>query len=1237
MLNRLFIAIGLLTILVIMAAFLVPRLIPWGNYRDRMEQAATAALGAPVSIEGDIAFQLLPQPLLTFNKVTVGPPEAPAMTVAHLEAELSLLDFLRDRYSITRLLLQEPELLMAIGPDGALAGPLMGGSTGLAGNVTIEDASISAGTIKIADARASDTLRIDGLQGAVELPGQGAPFAFQGSGILGDSVYDLRLTSTVPVEGKSRLALFVQRADARTSISAEGELTLADRPGFRGDLTLRSRPPASNTDMVRGDLVITSSVEAGLDRVVLPAYTLLPDENRAGTRLTGAARLVLGPDPKFDAVVSGGVLALPPRDATTEDAVVPYELVRLLAELPAPPLVSLPGTIGVDIAEVNLRALALRNVRFDALSGPQGWTLKNFAAVLPGNTRLKLDGTLTAAGERPHFSGTASLETSRLDALAQLWRRPSARNVLFNQKAAFSSGVTLDDETLSLGGGKLVLAGASHDIAVSIGFGQSRRLDVAAAVGDLDPDASEIVAALLPDLSASGGFGVTFPRGSIAAKANSATVLGLPGAGLNLEGSWEGGVLDLKSLSAADLGGAQFALAATVFGTMARPELFGDGTVRVASADAPALGRLFDLLETPEPLREALVRSAPVDLALRLDAPGGDGGQVMAVAGRAGVGDLTAQAQLAGGLFRAAHEPMGLKLDLVSADVAGLSSQLGLGDVSLLSPDGPMKLSLTLSGAPAGSLETSVALESGADSLGFAGNIATADPERWTGNGVLKANLAEPGAIAEQLGAGGITLPPISGSAQLGFAGLDHIELNGIKAQSGGQPVEGELTLVRQGGAGAVNGVIALGSVPLEGLTAAIVGPAGLISSGGGDIWPDGPISIGDAPRQTTGRVEIESASITARGAPALSDVRFDLAWDSDSLRVGDLAGTLGGGQLTFDAKLCCAGTVPDKTLTARVGLDGVSLPALLPTAAGSWLKGTLSGAAQVEGTGDSLLAAISSLAGEGSFAVRNFEVQGFAGSAFAAAASLEKVGDVPPDVLAGQIEQALEEGPFTAPEVAGSFTVAAGALRNANLAVEGKDVRLFGGGSVRLADLALDGAYSLTPTKALGDGGHINETTSQVTARLGGTLLAPQRKFEVNGLVDAIQVHAYEVELAELERLRAEDEARMKAAAEERARRLAAEKAVKDAETAKASVDAALAAVAQGQKAVLAAADATGDTAEAAAVRQAESIAAAQAAAQEAAAARRRASQPAPAVSTPAPAVQQPLVLTPTEPATRF
>ena len=81
MLNRIYIIVGLLAIFVLAGAFIAPRFIQWGDYRERMEDLAGGVLGAKVIIRGDIEFSLLPQPRLNFTDVLVGSADEPAATV----------------------------------------------------------------------------------------------------------------------------------------------------------------------------------------------------------------------------------------------------------------------------------------------------------------------------------------------------------------------------------------------------------------------------------------------------------------------------------------------------------------------------------------------------------------------------------------------------------------------------------------------------------------------------------------------------------------------------------------------------------------------------------------------------------------------------------------------------------------------------------------------------------------------------------------------------------------------------------------------------------------------------------------------------------------------------------------------------------------------------------------------------------------------------------------------------
>jgi hypothetical protein len=116
----------------------------------------------------------------------------------------------------------------------------------------------------------------------------------------------------------------------------------------------------------------------------------------------------------------------------------------------------------------------------------------------------------------------------------------------------------------------------------------------------------------------------------------------------------------------------------------------------------------------------------------------------------------------------------------------------------------------------------------------------------------------------------------------------------------------------------------------------------------------------------------------------------------------------------------------------------------------------------------------------------------------------------------------------------------------------------MFGSAQLRLADLGLTGSYSVTPT-TVAPAGLMDANPGQITVNLGGTLLAPAVTYDVSGLVDAIMVKAYEAEVARLEQLRAEDEARKQAEDEaQAAEEAAAKKAAEDAAVLKAADEAA-------------------------------------------------------------------------------
>jgi hypothetical protein len=1218
-LNRLYIVIGVLAILAIGAAFLVPRFIQWGDYRDRMQAISSEVLGAPVEIVGDIEFSLLPQPLLRFGDVRVGDPAKPSIKVAEVEAQFSLIDFLRDRYAITRLVLEGPAVVVSVNADGAIASGISLADKVTDTNVSVANAGVVGGTLTVEDERAGTSFVVSNIAGDLRMDALRGPFAFQGSGDYGGVSYRGRIaTSALDSADSGQLSIYAGPADESFTLSAEGALAAGLSPRFAGTMTYRHKPPAGDAaegeaaDVGRGDLVITSKVEASSEKILLSDYTIIPDENRAATRLQGAADITLDENRRFNAVISGGVLALPPRDATADQSALPYELIRLLNELPVAPELGMSGSVGLDIAELNLRAASLRNVRVDATSDGRSWSLKSLSAQLPGNTSLALSGELTADAGRPTFIGEAKLTSARVDGLAALWRKPAQGNPLFNVPATLEARVSVVGETLSLSAATLTLDGQSTPFSAEIGFASAtRHLNLNSDLDALTAAESERLLALLPDMTADTRFGVTFPRGQFDLSADAITIAGLDGEDLAAKGMWDGGVLSLDTFGGT-LGGVNYEGKFTAFGTIFQPELSGTARLAVASARAPGLIRLFDAVKAPPGVRDWLSRAIPADLAVRIDAPSVESGQEMNVTGRAGAADVTLDARFGVGVMRALGGPMNLRLRMESADPAAFTAQLGLGDGSLVPEGAPMRLTAVIDGTAANSFETTIQIEGSRESLGFSGNVIAGNLEAPSGNGTIKAALGDPSTLTAALGAEGIFLPPLNGTARVDFTGLKDIRLSDIAATAGAERITGALSrVVSDAGAANITGALAVSGFTPNGLLALLAGPAATINSGTG-YWPDGPIERVTSPRATTGRIDVTAATVPLGEASDVTDARFAVAWDADEVRIRDFEAKLGGGSVTADLVVCCAGPLPQQQFSGRLTLADVAFSSIVPRSAGAAIGATVNASARFSGAGDSFQSAMAAMTGEGTYTFDGLEVDGFAPGVFGSVASLDEVLDLEPEAVTAKVTAGLSTGKFTAQAVTGSFTIAGGVLRSPNLSIGGDGVRLFGSTTVRLADLGLSGGFAMTPTVPSGPDGMLTEANTKVAANFAGTLPDPVSTYDVAGMVDTIMVRAYEIEVARLELLRAEEEARAAAAAAEK-KRLEEEAAAKAAAEKQAAEAKAAAEKAAADKAAAEQAAAEKAAAEKAAAEKAAVEAAEKKAAEEKAAAERAAAQQAP------------------------
>lgn len=1134
MLNRIYIVVGLVAIIILAGAFIAPRFIQWSDYRDRMEVLASSVLGANVTIGGDIEFSLLPQPRLVFSDVTVGPASRPAATVAGVEAEFALMDFLRDRYDLTRLVLRSPVVSLDLDESGLLSSGV--DLSGSGGGVALDSARIENGRIELADVRSGERYEASAITGELRLSSFSGPFQFQGRLDYEGEPHEVRVNSgTADADGSARLSAFFARFGGAYSLTLDGALSAGMAPKFDGTLVYRqAAPPAATAEQIQGNLVLESKVSASTDRVVLNGYTLLLDENRAGMRLTGAASIQLGARRAFEAVVSGGVFSLPPRDAAEVASDMPYELVRLLSELPAPISPPIPGRLGVDLAEIGLRGAALRNVRIDADFDGSSWQVSRAIAELPGNTGVSLAGVARNEDGEPTFNGTLTLASARLDAFAQLWRRSREDGPLINMPGRLEGQVKLGPDAFGFTHGRLTLNGKMHAVELRLGFGEEPRLDLVGRFDDLAPVDSAVLGALFPDPATDRTFSVSFPHGSFALNTQTIRILGLNAEDLIAEGSWSPGQIALSRFISSDLGGLDLNVTGAASGTLSDPDLALNGQVRLDTAAAPALSALYDLVGVPTGWRQGLARSMPFDLALDLSAPDSSGSQVLTLDGNAGAAALNLRADMGQGLMRLAEDNLLFSAALEAEDGAALMAQFGLERASPFTGDDPIMLSLFAEGSAGAGFDARVAASQAQESVAYVGSLALGENGELSGNGTLDVQVEDGSGLASLVGIAGLGLGAFEASAEMRFAGVHTLSLSGISGTTGASGFGGSMALASVGQLPGFSGTLSFDHLSAEYIASALFSPAAIV--GAVDVWPEGPLATATAPRPSRGTVSVTADRLSI-GAATLENADFELNWNPQSLGISRLRGAIGGGTAALDLTLCCAGPLSDRVISGRLSLADVDLAAIAPERTANGLSGRLGGGLQFEGTGASLVDVMSAMTGEGNFTLADVRITQLSPDVYPSISRLDDVLNTEADALEILIAQGLGQGAFAAERASGAFTIAGGTLRLANFIVDGAGGRLAGGLNLVLSTLGLNGSFVLTPLGFDDPSGLIEPETARIIAGLSGTLLSPVVQIDLSEMVAAIQVRANELEVDRLEALRLEDEARQRAAAEERNR----------------------------------------------------------------------------------------------------
>lgn len=1130
MLNRLFIVVVSLIILVIAAAFIVPLFVDWSQYRDRLEAIASEALGHEVHVAGDFTVRFLPQPRMQFDDVIVGPETAPLIEVASVEAEFSLTDFLRDHYTVTSLVLLAPRLNISVGADGRITNLLRLPEVVGAGTVTVADAEIVEGVVRLADSRAGDTTQIEKFNGRLQMSGIRGPFSLQGGFEQDGRALDGRVTtSAINDEGVIQLSGFVQARDLGFSVAVDGLAQTAGRLQFDGTTEIRIAVEDSEEAAgVRGDVVFASKTTADADELMFSEYILLPDANRPATRMTGTARVFLGAERRFDASLSGGVVALAERNALVAEDQRHYALVSLLKDLPAPLVPPMKGQLSLELAELDARAFTMRQVTATATSTGEGWEISSLTAQMLGSTALSLEGTLAAKDGLPQFDGSMSLRSQRLSTFAAQWRKPTQNPALLNISGGIEGRLRVVDGALVLDQGTLSIDGVESEVGVVVGkAGES--LSLRADLSALSAVQSAMLASLAPETR--GWTPPGFDTGSFNVTAEYLDLWGLPVQELKTTGNWSSAGLHVERFSSANWGGLELDIQADLTGESDAPQFFGGGSVSVRQPQSALLTKILQQLNTPQETISHITDMAPVALEFGLSEPF-SGAQTLSLELESGPINISGDIVLSEGLAKSLEAPMAADISGSAVDAEALAAHIGLDALPMGRPGQPVRMTLAADGSPSNSLDVEVNITASGERLNFVGGTIVTDLTQLRGGGRMGFTLSDVASLVEMAGAAGVGAGPVSGEADVRFGG-GRLTLSNIDALAAGAQISGNIARESFGGGYIFDGELAVGRIGVDSLAKVLGGRTAVAITG--DVWPEGPFAISDKPRDARGKIHVTADEIRLDGRRFASGAEFEIDWDDSQVRLRALEADLGGGRISLDARICCHGALLERELNGRVSLSGVNVDAVLPEAPAEIMQGSINVGLQFTGTGASFAEQMSSMTGEGSFSLSELSVERLDPEAFYTLVDVVDVLEKQEGELESEVRATLDEGTFSSGNFGGLISVAGGTMRIANVVSEGDAARLIGGMNFSLADLGLDGRWTMTPVDQAD--GRTASGGAEVTAIVGGTIIAPDIHLDLTSLIEGVKFEAYGREVERLEALKAEQDARAAAAAEQRAR----------------------------------------------------------------------------------------------------
>ncbi len=260
--KKLLIGLGVVVVLLLVAAVVVPMLIPLERYKSEIQAQVKAQTGRDLRIDGDISLSLLPT--IAVSVEDVGFSNAPGAstpemaTIESLDVALQILPLISGEVAIDRFVLEKPVINLEVDEQGrpnwqldmAEATPAPSGDTGGASGgggagsqvseLRLGDVRLVDGTLNYLDRQSGQEMQVSEVNMELSLPSLSSPFAAEGSAKWNGETVSLEVDAENPqalMAGEtSKLAMKVESTPV--TFTFDGAARNTGVLGLQGDLAL---------------------------------------------------------------------------------------------------------------------------------------------------------------------------------------------------------------------------------------------------------------------------------------------------------------------------------------------------------------------------------------------------------------------------------------------------------------------------------------------------------------------------------------------------------------------------------------------------------------------------------------------------------------------------------------------------------------------------------------------------------------------------------------------------------------------------------------------------------------------------------------------------------------------------------------------------------------------------------------------------------------------------------------